>query len=358
MLHNRTIENLLEIKEIYLEPEVRNYKRGQEILTKYPGANLIEVPSHWKIPELHGNHGSIEDWTKIKRNVLILGIKKSLLARPNTRSSHFVAPSQSNGCTMACSYCYVPRRKGFANPISIFVNIEQICNYLRRHAAKQGMFMMPDQIDNNYWVYEIGQNGDCSADAAICDNVKDLMALFKEIPNAKLTFATKFVNREMLTYDPQLKTRLRFSLMPHKMSKLVDVRTSPISQRIDVINDFVDAGYEVHVNFSPVIFYEGWVEDWLALFEELNDKLNDKSKKQLACEIIFLTHNEQLHEVNMGWHPKAEEVLWRPDLQEVKYSQTGGRNVRYKRGLKKELVDTLIDMVHQHLPYCTVRYAF
>jgi DNA repair photolyase len=252
----------------------------------------------------------------------------------------------------------VPRRKGFANPITVFVNIEQICNYLRRHAAKQGGLKQPDHIDDKYWVYEIGENGDCSADAGICDNVKDIMDLFKETANAKLTFATKFVNREMLHYDPQLKTRIRFSLMPHKMSKLVDVRTSPISDRIDAINDFVDAGYEVDINLSPVIYYEGWVDDYQILFDEINDKLNEKSKAQLVAEIIFLTHNEQLHEVNMGWHPKAEEVLWRPELQEVKYSQTGGRNVRYKRGLKKDLVDTLVDMVHQQLPYCRIRYAF
>jgi spore photoproduct lyase len=358
MLHNKTIDDLLQIKEIYLEPEVRNYKRGQEILAKYPDAHLVEVASHWKIPELHGNEGSIEDWTKIKRNIIVLGTKKSLSCRANTRSSHWVAPSQSNGCTMSCSYCYVPRRKGFANPISIFVNIEQICNYLRRHAAKQGELKAPDHIDNKYWVYEIGENGDCSADAAICDNVKDMMNLFKEIPNAKLTFATKFLNREMLTYDPHLKTRIRFSLMPHKMSKLVDVRTTPISDRIDAINDFVDAGYEVNVNFAPVIFYEGWEEDWQLVFDEINDKLNEKSKNQLVAEIIFLTHNEQLHEVNMGWHPKAEEVLWRPEIQEVKYSQTGGRNVRYKRGLKRELVDALVDMVHKEMPYCPILYAF
>ncbi|WP_207496799.1 spore photoproduct lyase family protein [Aridibaculum aurantiacum] len=358
MLHNKTIDDLLNIKEIYLEPEIRKYQRGLDILAKYPGANLIEVPSHWKIPELHGFAGSIEDWTKIKKNVLVLGVKKSLAARPNSRSSHWVAPSQSNGCTMSCSYCYVPRRKGYANPISIFVNIEQICNYLRRHAAKQGPLLQPDHVDDKYWVYEIGENGDCSADAGICDNVKDMMNLFKEIPNAKLTFATKFVNREMLTYDPQHKTRIRFSLMPHKMSKLVDVRTSPISDRIDVINDFVDAGYEVNVNFSPVIYYEGWQDDWHILIDEINDKVNDKAKKQMVAEIIFLTHNEQLHEVNMGWHPKAEEVLWQPDIQEVKYSQTGGRNVRYKRGLKKDLVDTLVDMVHEKMPYCKIRYAF
>jgi len=358
MLHNRTIEDLLNIKEIYLEPDVRNYTRGREILSKYKDATLIEVPSHWKIPELHGNHGSVEDWMKIKKNVLVLGTKKSLTCRVNTRSSHFVAPSQSNGCTMSCSYCYVPRRKGYANPITIFVNIEQIINYLKRHAAKQGVKTTPDLIDAQYWVYEIGENGDCSADAAICNNVKDLIDTFKTIDNAKLTFATKFVNREMLEYDPQLKTRIRFSLMPHKLSKLVDVRTSPISERIDMMNDFVDAGYEVNVNFSPVIYYEGWQDDWLLLFEELNDKLNEKTKSQMVAEIIFLTHNEQLHEVNMGWHPKAEELLWKPELQEVKYSQTGGRNVRYKRGLKKELVDSLVDMVLQQLPYCAIRYAF
>ncbi|WP_207423375.1 spore photoproduct lyase family protein [Desertivirga brevis] len=358
MLHNKTVDDLLDIKEIYLEPDVRKHKRGLDILEKYSGATLTEVESHWKIPELFGFEGSVEDWISNKKNVLILGIKKSLSARPNTRSSHWVGPSQSNGCTMSCSYCYVPRRKGFANPISIFVNIEQILGYLKRHAGRQGIKQEADHIDPQYWVYEIGENGDCSADAAICDNVKDMIDLFKDIPNGKLTFATKFVNKEMLSYDPQLKTRIRFSLMPHKMSKLVDVRTTPISERIDVMNDFADAGYEVNVNFAPVIYYDGWLNDWKVLFDEMNDKLNEKVKKQLVTEIIFLTHNQQLHEVNLNWHPKAEDVLWRPEIQEVKYSQTGGRNVRYKRNLKKDLVDSLVDLVKEELPYCAIRYAF
>lgn len=358
MLHESAIDHLLQIKEIFVEPEIYNHQRGREILAKYPDATIHEVQSHWKIPELFGFEGSVEDWIRNKRNVLILGIKKSLSARPNSRSSHWVAPSESNGCTMSCSYCYVPRRKGFANPITIFVNIEQIMRYLERHAMRQGMKTIADPIDPDYWVYEIGENGDCSADAAICDNVKDLIQLFVRIPNGKLTFATKFVNREMLAYDPQRKTRIRFSLMPHKMSKLVDVRTTPISERIDVMNDFHAAGYEVNVNFSPVIYYDGWLEDWKLLFDELNDKLNDEVKRGLVTEIIFLTHNQQLHEVNMGWHPKAEEVLWRPEIQEVKYSQTGGRNVRYKRGFKKDLVDSLVELVEAELPYCKIRYAF
>ena len=66
------------------------------------------------------------------------GTKKSLTARPNGRSADFIAPSTSNGCAMSCSYCYVPRRKGYANPITVFVNIEKILGYLERHCRATG----------------------------------------------------------------------------------------------------------------------------------------------------------------------------------------------------------------------------
>ena len=105
---------LIAIETIYLEPAVRRYARGQQILAQYPDAELIKVASHWKISNLHGNEGSAEDWLRIKRNVLVLGVKKALTMRPNVRSAHFIAPLTSNGCAMACAYCYVPRRKGYA----------------------------------------------------------------------------------------------------------------------------------------------------------------------------------------------------------------------------------------------------
>lgn len=341
-----------------MEPEVADYQRGKEILARFPDAKTELVPSHWKIPSLYGNEGSPEDWLRIKKNILVLGVKKSLYCRPNERSSDFVAPSISNGCAMACSYCYVPRRKGYANPITIFVNIEKICQYLRRHALKQGNRLEPSQTDPRYWVYEIGENGDCSVDAFICDNVRDYVNLFKELPNAKATFATKFVNRQLLDYDPQLKTRIRFSLMPSSIAQVIDIRTSPVKERIEAVNDFVDAGYEVHLNFSPVVFSDQWLADYNALFEQINDTLSRKAKAQLKCEVIFLTHNTKLHEINMQWHPKGEELIWQPGLQETKFSQTGGKNLRYKRGFRAQLVSEFAELIAARLPYCGIRYAF
>jgi spore photoproduct lyase len=349
---------LLNIQQIYLQRDVLKYERGHEILDRFPDAERIEVDSHWKIPGLFGFEGNVADWNKIKRNVLVLGIKSSLRAEPNSRSSDFIAPSHANGCAMACSYCYVPRQKGFANPITAFVNIDGILRYLRGHAQRLGPRTEPTQIDPRYWVYDIGCNCDCSVDALISDNVRDLVNAYRTIPTGKATFATKFVNRDLLSYNPERKTRIRFSLMPQKVSKVVDVRTSPIAERIAAINDFYDAGYEVHLNFSPVIYYDGWQADWTLLFDELADRIRPDVKAQLGAEIIFLTHNDKLHQINLGWHPKGEELLWKPELQEVKYSQMGGRNLRYKRGFKSNLVSEFSTLLADRLPECQIRYAF
>ena len=78
--------------------------------------------------------------------------------------------------------------------------------------------------------------------------------------------------------------------------------------------------------------------------------LSPELKAQLQAEVIFLTHNEQLHEVNLQWHPKAEEFLWRPDLQEQKVSQAGGDNLRYKLSIKRGLVGCVLHIVTERTP--------
>lgn len=98
---------LLDVSTIYMEPAVVEYERARQILADFPDAERIEVPSHNNIPGLYGNEGAVDDWLKIKRTVLILGIKKSLSALPYSRSCDFVAPSHASGCAMSCAYCVV-----------------------------------------------------------------------------------------------------------------------------------------------------------------------------------------------------------------------------------------------------------
>ncbi len=349
---------MLQVTRIYAEPAAAASPRGRQIIARWPDAAVVEVASHWQIPELHGDQANVSRWVRIKREALVLGEKKSLSARPNGRSADFIAPSTANGCAMACAYCYVPRRKGYSNPITVFTNIDQITGYLARHARRQGPKTEPNQCDPVDWVYDIGENSDCSVDALVSDNVADLIDTFAVVPNAKASFATKYVNRDLLDLDPRGGTRIRFSLMPAATAKLLDLRTSTIADRLAALDDFVTAGYEVHLNFSPVVVFDGWLDRWAELLDQIADATTAQTRRQLACEIIFLTHNEQLHEVNLGWHPKAEELLWRPELHETKRSQNGAINTRYRWPDKQRYVADLLALITERAPWCRVRYAF
>ena len=220
-------KQLIDIERIYLEPAVESYARGREILEKFPDAERIPVASHWNIPSLHGNEGSAEDWLRIKRGVLVLGVKKSLTQRPNGRSAHFIAPSTSNGCAMACAYCYVPRRKGYANPISIFVNIEEIGRSIARHAARQGPLPAPDQIDPKH------SGSTTSARTAICRSMPPSpttsgtswpCSAASRTPRARSRPRPSTATSSATT--PEARPASASRLMPEKVAKVVDVRTS------------------------------------------------------------------------------------------------------------------------------------
>lgn len=349
---------LLDVHTVYAEPEAAASPRGREILARFPDAVVVEVPSHWRIPGLHGNEGNAARWVRVKTRTLVLGVKKTLTVRPNGRSADWIAPGASNGCAMACAYCYVPRRKGYANPVTTFTNIDRVIGRIARHVAEQGRKPAPNQCDPRAWVYDIGENGDCSVDALISDNTADLVSAFRRWPTAKASFATKFVNPDLLRLDPRGRTRIRFSLMPPEDSRLLDVRTSPVAERIAAAGDFLEAGYEVHLNLSPVVVRPGWQSAWAELFRHLDDVLPAAVKAQAAAEVIMLTHNAGLHEVNLGWHPRAEELLWRPALQEPKRSQNGDLNVRYRAAEKAASVRRLLALAAEHAPWLRIRYAF
>jgi DNA repair photolyase len=207
-------------------------------------------------------------------------------------------------------------------------------------------------------VYDIGENGDCSVDALICDNTADLVTAFGQWPHSKASFATKFVNPDLLALDPRGRTRIRFSLMPPADARLLDLRTSAVADRIAAAVDFAEAGYEVHCNLSPVVLRPGGQDARTGLLRQVDDVVPQRVKQQAAAEVIMLTHNEDLHQVNLGWHPRAEDLLWQPELQQGKRSQNGAANIRYRNPIKAEAVHTMRGLLSTHVPWLRVRYAF
>lgn len=277
--------------------------------------------------------------------------------RYSGRSSDYIFPTIIQGCFGKCSYCYAARHSPskFYNEIKINNNLDSILNKVSNYDASE--ITKPNQTHENYITWDIACNADIVPSLHLFDWEK-LFNYFKYSDRDFGTFATKFVNNKLLNYNPNKKIRVRMTLVPDIVNKNVEKNTANIEKRVKFINNLYDAGYEVHINFSPIIYYSNWLEDYKKLFQFIDTHIKDDVKKQLQCEAIFLTHNENLHNWNLENKILGEQVLWVPNIQEKKQSKFGGNNIRYNYKLKFKFINEFEKLLNQMLPYCNIRYIF
>jgi len=251
-----------------------------------------------------------------------------MVIRPSNRSTDFISPSFGHGCLYDCTYCYMKRHK--PEGLDIATNTEDILTAIDHHAWFATV-EKPNQTHEKYITYDISCNEDFALHAKHHEWEK-IFDFFKNHELAMGSFATKYVNEKLLEYNPEEKIRIRFSLMPQDYADLLEPNTSSMYERLTAIDKFIDAEYDVHINFSPVIVTRDWLHQYRRLFEEVDRCV--KNKQKVKAEVIFLTHNANKHEHNKISNPAGENLLWNPDIQEAKISQYGGENIRYKHDLK------------------------
>lgn len=275
---------------------------------------------------------------------------KTLTTRDNGRSSDAISPNFIYGCLGGCmsSYCYVGRY----NHDKVYVNE----NFLHLIASVDGWVQKqpwpkkPNQVDDKYYTIDIG----CSTDIPLMSKHYDWQIVFdyfNAVPKAKSTFATKYPTRfdvDKYTLTPG-KHRIRVSLMPQKYSDVLEPGTDKISDRISCIPN-LQTVMEVHINFSPIIYTEGWLDEYRKLFQEIKD-----AGIETKCECIFLTHNIHQHERN---NQPVRDLLWRPDIQESKDSQYAPDNIRYQWTLKRQMVQDFTSLYSEFFDPSTIRYIF
>ena len=277
-----------------------------------------------------------------------------MVIRPSGRSTDYISPSFGYGCLYNCTYCYMKRHK--PEGLDIATNTAEILTAIDHHSWFADA-EKPNQTHEQYITYDISCNEDFALHAKQHEWQK-IFSFFRDHPRAMASFATKCVNPALLTLNPEQKVRVRFSLMPQSYSNLLEPNTSKIIDRVRAINDFIEAGYDVHINFSPVIIASNWLEQYRMLFEGVDALVDIKHKDRVKAEVIFMTHNEQKHKYNLKHNLPGEDLLWVPQVQESKVSQYGGTNIRYKHDVKAEYIRQWTAVHNEVIPWNTIRYIF
>jgi len=288
-------------------------------------------------------------------SLITRGPRKSMIIRPSGRSTDFISPSFGHGCLYNCSYCYMKRHK--PEGLSIATNTMDILTEINSHVWFADV-EKPNQT-GDFITYDISCNEDFALHAKYHEWEK-IFAFFRDHPLAMGSFATKYANKDLLDFNPEGKIRVRFSLMPEKWRKILEPNTSAIDLRLNAIPLFLKAGYEVHLNFSPVIVHDLWLTEYEFLFHLVSRhaNINGWETNAVKAEVIFLTHNEQKHYYNLQHKLPGEELLWVPKIQEGKVSQYGGENIRYEHNRKVDYIKQFVELHDEYIPWNTIRYIF
>lgn len=324
---------------IYFEKNIINYPLGKELMEKYKEIPKTEIENHNNIEEMRKK--SNKDFPYMKRN-LIIGTRKTHKFVANYKTSDFLVPYTSSGCTASCMYCYLVCNYNKCAYLRLFVNREEMLEKIIKTANKSERKI----------IFEIGSNSDLILENSITGNLKWTIENFKNVNNGFLTLPTKFdMVDDILPLDHNGKIIIRVSVNPSEIINKVEFGTSSLSNRIQAINKLKDAGYNVGILIAPVIFINNWQNLYLELIETLNLELSRKVKDDVFFEIIFMTYSYVHDKINKEAFPNAIELY-----DKDKMTGRGRGKYWYKNDIREEGKKFFIDKMHKFFPNSPIEY--
>ncbi len=326
-------------KAIYFEKDIVNYPLGKELMDKYEDIPKIEIENHNNIEEMRKK--SNKEFADMKRN-LIIGTRKTHKFVENHKTSDYLVPYTSSGCTAACMYCYLVCNYNKCAYLRLFVNREQMLEKIIKTAEKADKEL----------TFEIGSNSDLILENTITNNLVWTIENFKNSKQGRLTFPSKFdMVDPILPLDHKGKITIRMSVNPEDIINKVEFGTSRLKGRIEAINKLKEAGYTIGILIAPVILVDNWKKLYSELIQRLNQELSEKVKKDAFFEIIFMTYSYIHTKINEEAFPNAISLY-----DKEKMTGRGRGKYWYKNQVRSEAEIFLREQMEKYFPNNKIEY--
>lgn len=269
---------------VYIEKSTRKYKRTEEILAKFPRAELIEIESYQDVFHPRGQ----EFFYQKQSQKLILAVKYDSFLYPGAKvcesfqEHHFYYTSCILNCIYDCEYCYLQGVYSSAN-IVIFVNLEDFFEKVEEELnKKQNLYLC------------ISYDTDLLAVEGLTSFVRDWYAFASKYPTLKIELRTKSAKVIYFTkqkYNPNFI--LAWTLSEVETTKKVEKKTPSLEQRLDAICKWQEQGFWVRLCFDPL----------------LEAKNFEKIQKQFLETCFSKVDKEKILDVSVGSFRVSKEYL-------------------------------------------------
>lgn len=267
-------------ENIFIEKEVLESRYTQNIISKLPNTNIIEIDN---IYDYWGRSKKPYLQKRDKLNLFVGNKKGSMVKKaPDaygiSGEEHFYFIHSYN-CIYECQYCYL---QGYFNtPDMVFyVNHQDIIEQMENIIANN---------DESVW-FHAGEYSDSLALSHITGELDLYHQLFKKHPNHYLELRTKSVNiSELKKLEPLENIITSFSLSPNEVAKEIDLKTPPTKTRIKAMSALEKLGHPLGIHFDPIYYFPDFESAYKGLIQDLKSQIDISKVRYFSLGVVRFT---------------------------------------------------------------------
>ena len=320
------------IDTIYIEADILEHPRTQNILARYPQARQVMCERYG---EVFNRKGQSFRTQKINPS-LILARKHQNFVLPapddygvgGTKNYYF---SYMMNCLYDCRYCFLQGMYRSAHYV-VFVNYENFS-----HAIEE---TFSGSENEQTWFFS-GYDCDSLAMEPITGFAEYMLSTFPTHHNAWLELRTKSTQVRFLLNRPvHENTVVAFSLSPQEIIDALEHKTPSLQNRLQAAKKLQQAGWKLGLRFDPIIYHPQYQRLYQALFEAVFAQLEGKNIHSVSLGGFRLPEGFFKNMIRL--YPY--EPLFAGPLDKTTYGMMG-----YEAELEAEMLAFCEEKILQHI---------
>ena len=284
-----------------------------------------------ELKDPHHIQMSSSEFDQSKRDLLIQPFKGKFFKQcpggnENSACCNYFVLNLGSQCHFNCSYCYL---QSFINTpyLVIYSNIDQACEELI--AIANSMSKHKIRVGTGEVIDSLGLD-------PITNYSKFLIEHLKKAPNINIELKTKsdFVDH-LLPLDHNHQVTVSWSINPDEVIKSEDHGTASLENRIKAAKKCKEAGYTIGLHIDPVIWHEGWENNYSMLVDLITSTFTPKDIPYLSLGALRF-QPEQRHMMKRRF--RRDSFVNSAEL----FSSRDGK-LRYDSALRSKMFKHIID---------------
>ena len=264
---------------IYVEQQVIETKQAQNILEKFPRAQVIPI-GHYK--DVFNRRNQNFQAQKRSRNLILARKTGNLIYQgapvcQNFGNAVFFYTSCLMNCIYNCEYCYLQGMYPSANLVA-FLNLEDIFREVELHLAENPVYLC------------VSYDTDLLAMESMFFYVRK-WACFAE-QNHHLTIEIRTKCAVIRAWDhllPLDNMIYAFTLSPDEVIRYYEKKASSLMQRIACINELIKRGYQVRLCFDPMLYRKDFKVVYGQFFKMVKEQISWNGIRDISIGLFRIS---------------------------------------------------------------------